>query len=479
VKRIILHEIHPVPMTDTTKSPPSFNSQPQQKLLPPPRRRSRKMMWIVGGAMLAGGIGWLVYSHTSAPQKNSRHDLTVPVTLATINKGDIDVIDPALGTVTPLANVTVRTQINGQLQEVAFKEGQIVHQGDFLAQIDPRPYQMTLEQAVGALQRDHALLKEAEIDLARYQKLAQQDSISKQQVDQQASLVEQYRGATITDQGQIDASNLNIAYCHITAPVTGRVGLRQVDPGNYAQTSDTNGLVTLTQLDPISVIFTLPEDQLPAVMKRLSQGAELQVTASDRTESTKLATGKLTAVDNQIDTTTGTVKARAQFDNPENQLYPNQFVNIQVLVDTLHDTVVAPQAAVLRGSPGTFVYLANADHTVTMRPVKLGVAQGDNVQITDGLQPGDKVVTDGTDKLSDGAKYTLPGQQGQKSGGKSGSHHHKDKADAAAQSQSEDQSQEQSSGNASQSNPNNAQSGGAQGGTSGSGQTSGQSAGTP
>jgi multidrug efflux system membrane fusion protein len=332
------------------------------------------------------------------------------------------VIDQALGTVTPLANVTVRTQINGQLQEVAFQEGQIVQKGDFLAQIDPRPYQMTLEQAEGALQRDQALLREAQVDLARYQKLATQDSISKQQVDTQASLVQQYQGTVLADQGQIDSSKLNIDYCHIIAPTTGRVGLRQVDPGNYAQTSDANGVVTLTQLDPISTVFTLPEDQLPAVMKRLAAGAELQVAAFDRTESSKLATGKLTAVDNQIDTTTGTVKLRAQFANPDNSLFPNQFVNIQVLVDTVHDAVVAPLAAILRGAPGTFVYLAKDDGTVAMRPVKLGVAQGDNVEIVDGLAVGDKVVTDGTDKLNDGAQYRLPDAADGNPTGKPGAH---------------------------------------------------------
>jgi multidrug efflux system membrane fusion protein len=371
---------------------------------------------------VVAGIIWFTYTHTSATKPNKREQ-SVPVALATIATGDIDIIDPALGTVTPLANVTVRTQINGQLQEVGFTEGQLVHQGDFLAQIDPRPYQMTLEQATGALQRDQALLKEAQLDLERYQKLWAQNSISKQQLDAQASLVQQDEGATVTDQGQIDASNLNIAYCHVVSPVTGRVGLRQVDPGNYVQTSDANGLVVVTELDPISAIFTLPEDQLPAVMKRLAGGAELPVTAFDRTDSTKLADGKLTAVDNQIDTTTGTVKLRAQFANPDNVLFPNQFVNIQVLVDTLHDVVVAPVAAILRGAPGTFVYVAKDDGTVSMRVVKLGVTEGDNVQVTDGLAAGDKVVTDGTDKLRDGAKYKLPesnpAPQSGKKGGKS------------------------------------------------------------
>jgi len=277
-----------------------------------------------------------------------------------------------------------------------------------LVQIDARPYEMTLEQANGALQRDQALLHEAQIDLERYKKLVSQDSISKQQLDQQTSLVGQYEGATLTDQGQIDAAKLNINYCHVVAPIAGRVGLRQVDIGNYAQTSDTNGLVSLTQLDPISVLFTLPEDQLPAVMKRLASGAELKVIAYDRAQTTKLAEGKLSAVDNEIDTSTGTVKLRAQFDNPDNILFPNQFVNIQLIVDTLHNVVIAPQAGILHGAPGTFVYVANDDHTVSMHTVKLGPSQGDNIQVTDGLAAGDKIVIDGTDKLRDGATYKLP-----------------------------------------------------------------------
>ncbi|MGB9152086.1 MAG: efflux RND transporter periplasmic adaptor subunit [Alphaproteobacteria bacterium] len=371
-------------------------------------RRFRNSLIVLLLLIIAGGGLWLVYSNSSATTPRNKRSETVPVTLATIGKGDIDIIDRELGTVTPLANITVRTQINGLLQEVAFQEGQIVHKGDFLAQIDPRPYQMTLEQATGALQKDQALLKEAQIDLDRYQKLVAQDSISKQQMDAQASLVTQYQGAVVTDQGQIDASNLNITYCHIVAPITGRVGLRQVDSGNYVQTSDANGLVVLTQLDPISVIFTLPEDLLPAVMKRLAAGAELQVLAYDRAETVKLAEGKLIAVDSQIDPTTGTVKLRAQFDNADGVLFPNQFVNVHVRVDTVKDAVLAPQAAILRGAPGTFVYLTKDDGTVTVRPVKLGVSQGDNVEITDGLAVGDQVVIDGTDKLRDGAKFKLP-----------------------------------------------------------------------
>ena len=231
-----------------------------------------------------------------------------------------------------------------------------------------------------------------------------------------------------TDQGQIDTAKLNLAYCHITAPVSGRVGLRQVDQGNYVQVSDPNGIVTLTQLQPITVIFTLPEDDLPAVMAKLKDGAELEATAFDRTQSTKLATGKLTSVDNQIDTATGTVKLRAQFDNADNSLFPNQFVNVELRIDTLHDATIIPSAAIQRGTPGTFVYLLGADSTVKVQAVKLGPSQGNTVAITDGLSPSDKVVIDGADKLRDGAKIALPDEKGQNGNGGSpdqGGHKHR------------------------------------------------------
>jgi len=375
----------------------------------PHSAKSRRILAAVLIFITLAALGWIVFHSMGAQSsRQTRANTPVPAVLATAQKGDITITERELGTVTPLANITVRTQINGQLQQVAFQEGQIVQAGDFLAQIDPRPYQTALEQAEGSLKRDEALLAEAQIDLERYRKLVAQDSISKQQFDTQASLVEQYEGAVETDQGQIDSDKLNLIYCHVTAPVTGRVGLRQVDAGNYVQTSDTNGLVVLTQLQPITVIFTLPEDDLPAVMKRLSMGAELQTIAYDRTESTKLATGKLISTDSEIDPTTGTIKLRAEFDNQDNVLFPNQFVNIELLVDTLHDAIIVPSAAIQRGAPGTYVYLVKDDNTVSVRPVKLGPVQGESVAVTDGLAVGDKVVVDGADKLRDGAKITLP-----------------------------------------------------------------------
>ncbi len=331
-----------------------------------------------------------------------------PVGAATIGRSDVRVILNALGTVTPLATVTVKTQINGQLVQIGFKEGQIVQKGDFLAQIDPRPYQVALELAEGALARDQALLKNAQLDLTRYQTLVRQDSISRQQLDTQASLVQQYAGTVKTDQATIDTAKLNLVYCHITAPVTGRVGLRQVDEGNYVQTGDANGIVVITQLQPISAIFALPEDNVAEITRQSPDGAGLPVMAFDRSDSHLLSTGRLETIDNQIDTTTGTVKFRALFDNADNALFPNQFVNAKLVVETLRNVVVVPTAAIQRGEPGTFVYVIRPDNTVHVQPVKLGPTDGDKVAIVSGLNEGDRVVTDGADRLREGAKVTIP-----------------------------------------------------------------------
>jgi membrane fusion protein, multidrug efflux system len=331
----------------------------------------------------------------------------VPVGVATVQTGDMPVTLTGLGTVTPLATVTVKTQINGYLTEVAFQEGQMVKKGDFLAQIDPRPYQVALEQAEGQFAKDQALLKNAQLDLARYNTLVAQNSIATQTRDTQVSLVAQDQAAIKTDQAQIDVQKLNLIYCHIISPVTGRVGLRQVDAGNYVQTSDPNGIVVVTQLQPISVIFTLPEDNLPAVLKRLHAGASLVATAYDRTGTTELGTGHLETVDNQIDTTTGTVKLRAIFDNEQQILFPNQFVNVQLLVDTLHDADIVPSAAIQHGAPGAFVYVVKPGQTAAVQKVKLGPGDGQHIAVLDGLQPGEKVVVDGADRLREGAKVTL------------------------------------------------------------------------
>jgi multidrug efflux system membrane fusion protein len=339
----------------------------------------------------------------------------VAVAVATVKSGDLTVRIPALGTITPLATVTVKTQISGTLQKILFQEGQLVKQGDPLALIDPRPYEATLAQAEGNLRRDQALLVDSRLDLKRYEDLISQDSVAQQQVDTQRYLVDQYTGTVASDEAQIKAAKVNLIYCHITAPVTGRVGLRQVDQGNYVTPGDTNGLVVITQLQPITAIFPVPEDNVTKIMQRLHDGATLDAEAYDRTNSAKLAVGKVLTVDNQIDVTTGTVKLRAEFDNKDNMLFPNQFVNIQLLVDDLKNQVMMPNAAVHRGAPNgvtsTFVYLVNADSTVSVRPVTLGVVDGENVGVTAGLTPGAVVVTEGGDRLRDGATVSLPGTE--------------------------------------------------------------------
>lgn len=383
------------------------------------RSRLRWVVWLGVLLVIGLGVGWFWQTH-HATQTAARSGAgpggatpPQPVGAATIDTGDIPIILNELGTVTPLANVTVKTQINGQLTEVGFTEGQNVKVGDFLAQIDPRPYQVALEQAQGALAKDQALLQQAQVDLKRYQTLARQDSISQQQADDQKYLVAQYQGAIQTDQAQIDSAKLNLTYCHIISPVTGRVGLRQVDAGNYVQTSDTNGLVVLTQEQPISVIFSVTEDNLPAIMKRLHSGATLPVQAYDRSNAALLATGTLASVDNQINTTTGTVNIRANFPNEDEDLFPNQFVNARLLVDTLHNVVRVPVAAVQLGAPGSYVYVINQNNTVSVRPVKLGPTDGKETQVISGLSAGDRVVIDGTDRLRDGQTVTIPPPPGQ------------------------------------------------------------------
>src|SRR5690242_9258045 len=375
---------------------------------PPPRWRGL-LRYLILLLIVLALILWLVFrSGPQAPQTGRfQSGGPMPVGTAAVVKGDMPVMLSGLGTVTPLAMVTVKTQINGQLVEVAFKEGQMVNKGDFLAQIDPRPYQVALAQAEAQLAKDQAALKNAQVDLQRYKTLVAQNSIARQTLDTQAATVQQQTAVVQADQAQIDTQKLNLTYCRIVSPVTGRVGLRQVDPGNYVQTSDPNGIVVVTQLQPISVIFTLPEDNLPEAMKRVRAGASLPVTAYDRTASTELAQGKLDTVDNQIDTTTGTVKLRAIFGNDPDVLFPNQFVNVKLLVNTLHDANIVPNSAVQRGAPGTFVYVVKPEQTVGVQKVKLGPTDGQHIAVLSGLEPGENVVIDGTDRLRDGAKITV------------------------------------------------------------------------
>ena len=336
----------------------------------------------------------------------------MPVGIAVVEKGDVPIVFEGLGTVTPLATVTVKTQINGQLTQIAFREGQLVKKGDFLAQIDPRIYQAQLEQYQGQLVRDQALLADAKLDLARYQKLATQDSIAFQQVDTQQATVKQDDGNVLVDQAQIDTAKVNLAYCHIESPVEGIVGIRQVDEGNYVQTSDSNGIVVITQIQPMSVIFTIPEDKISQVTKRLHDGVTLPVMAYDRSDTTQIATGTLATIDNQVDTSTGTVKLRAMFPNDKEELFPQQFVNARLVVDTLKDAVVVPTPAMQLGAPGSYVYVVNSsESTVSVRVVKTGPSDGQRTAILSGLELGETVVTDGVDRLYDGAKVQLPSKQ--------------------------------------------------------------------
>jgi multidrug efflux system membrane fusion protein len=313
-----------------------------------------------------------------------------------------------LGTVTALSTVVVKSQISGKIVDVGFQEGQSVKKGDFLVQIDPQPYQAALDNAKGQLARDEALLATARVDLARYEKLMTQDSIARQQVDTQRGLVKQDEAIVVSDQAAVATAQINLNYCHIVSPSDGRVGLRLIDPGNYVQASDLTGIIVITQMQPISVIFTLPQDNIPRFLKKLRDGVTLPVLAYDRSSTTQLATGTLTTVDNQIDTTTGTVKLRATFANEDEALFPNQFVNVKLVVDTLHDATIAPSASVQLGAPGPFVYIANQNGTVSVRTVKLGPSNGERVAALQGLAPGDKVVVDGVDRLRDGAKIKTP-----------------------------------------------------------------------
>ena len=330
-----------------------------------------------------------------------------PVTAVPARLADINVVQTALGTVAALKVATVKTRVDGLLQDVLFREGQIVRAGDVLAQIDPKPLQVALSQVEGQLARDQAQLNNARLDLERYRTLLAQDSIAKQQLDAQESLVRQFEGTVKVDQAQVDNARLQLGYTKVSAPIPGRLGLRQVDPGNIVRSSDAAGLVVITQIDPITVVFTIPQDNLQRVLKQLKAGEKLAVDTWDREQKNKLATGFLISTDNQIDTATGTIKLKAQFPNPDGLLFPNQFVNVKMIVDTRSAATVIPLAAIQRGAAGTIVYVVKEDKTTSVRVVKMGPTENDLVAIDSGIAPGEVVVIDGIDRLREGAKVEV------------------------------------------------------------------------
>ena len=381
--------------------------------IPPGKKIKRPVRGRVGLAigvilLLLAGVAWWT-RHANAPQEATGRRTAPPMSVVaeTVGKGDIGINLNGLGTVTSLATVTIRSQISGYLTRIAFKEGDEVKKGDLIAEIDSRPFEAALAQAKGQLARDEAMLKGAQVDLARYQGLAKQNAVPHQQLDTQIALVAQDEGTVEADRAAVQAAEVNLHYCHILSPLDGRVGLRLVDQGNYVTPGDATGIVVITQLQPISVLFTLPEDELQAIAKRLHDGAVLPTAAYDRAGLNKLASGTLQTFDSQIDPTTGTIKLRAQFSNEARSLYPNQFVNVRLLLDTHKDVTTMSTAGIQRGVPGTFVYLVNGDSTVSVRPIKLGVTDGDRVEIQSGLSPGDRIVIDGADMLRPGGGVVI------------------------------------------------------------------------
>jgi membrane fusion protein, multidrug efflux system len=377
---------------------------------------SRWWVWLLVVAIGIGGF-WYYRSHNSQANAAATGgpagamgapgmpgSFIVPVVVATATKGDLPVFFNGLGNVTAFNTVTVRSRVDGQIVKINFTEGQSVKEGEALIEIDPRPYQVQLEQAEGQLAKDEAQLRDVQVDYERYTLLFKEGVIPKQQLDSQLAQVGTFEGAIKADKGTIDNAKLQILYSHITAPINGRVGLRLVDIGNMVRATDTTGLVVITQLQPIAILFSLPQDQLPQVMARMKQGTQLTVEAYDRDNTMKLTAGKLLTIDNQIDTTTGTYKLKAVFDNPKNELFPNQFVNVHLLVDTKKNVVMVPTTAILRGPQGTYVFTVGADGTVKIHIVTLAETTGNVTGIAAGLNPGDVVVTDGQDKLQDGSK---------------------------------------------------------------------------
>lgn len=393
---------------------PPDPAAPVKMTTTPPRAPHRRLwIWLIV-LILVAAVGYYLWSKsnttsaaagsTKGAGKNGKGPAATPVVAAKAYKGDIGIYYTGLGAVTPLNTVTVKSRIDGQLLKVQYKEGELVHQGDVLVEIDPRPYEVALTQAQGQLAKDQATLDNARIDYTRYQTLLKQEAIAEQIATTQKATVEQDEGIVKTDQGLVDSAKLNLVYCHITAPITGRVGLRLVDQGNMVHAADTNGLLVITQIQPISVLFTIAEDQLQVVLKKIGAGQTLTAYAYDRDMKNKLATGSLTTIDNQIDPTTGTLRLRATFPNTDNALFPNQFVNVKLLVEEKTGVILAPTAALQRNTNNTYVYVVKPDSTVTLRTITTGASEGDNTEITSGLVAGDVVVLTGVDKLDEGTK---------------------------------------------------------------------------
>ncbi len=393
----------------------------EQARQPKPRWR-RRLVWLAV-VVLVAIVLYIAFRKPSNTQTattraggaGARGAIVIPVVAAKAEKGNIGVYYTGLGSVTPIYTVTVKTRVDGQLMNVYYKEGQRVRKGALLAEIDPRPFQVQLTQAEGQLLKDKAALDNAKVDLARYEALLPRNAIPEQQVATQKALIEQDEGAVKTDQGNIDSAKLNLVYCHVRSPIDGRIGLRLVDPGNIVHASDANGLLVITQIEPISVIFTLSEDQIGPVAQALHSGRKLEVDAYDREMQHKIAEGTLATIDNQIDPTTGTLRLRSIFDNKDGSLFPSQFVNARLLVQEKQGVTLVPTAAVQRNSQTTYVYLVKPDQTVTVRPVKVGTTEGESTEIASGLAPGDVVVTSGVDKLQEGSKVQVhfPVENGQ------------------------------------------------------------------
>ncbi len=393
-----------------------MSSEPEK-----PNKQRRWWIWIASGLLILIAIYFLFPRHAESQSKGANNSTgkktgkgagkagprAVPVAVAKAHRGDIPIYVTGLGNVTAYNTVTVRTRVDGELINVAFREGQMVKQGDPLAEIDPRPYQVQLTQAEGQMARDQATLENARIDLQRYLNLIQQNAVTRQQVDTQVATVKQSEGTVKSDQGAIDNARLQLTYCHIVSPLTGRIGLRAVDRGNIVHAADTTGLATITQLQPIAIIFNMPEDNLPEVQRQIRIKRSLVAEAYDRDLQTKLATGALLTLDNQIDQTTGTVRVKLQFANRDNTLFPNQFVNARLLVDTHRGVVLMPSAAIQRSPQDTFVYVVKGDQTVEMRKIKTSATEGDQIEVDQGVSPGDTVVIQGTDKLQQGMKVSV------------------------------------------------------------------------